>query len=129
MSFREALTVIHRAMDFGVNFVDTADTYNRGDSEVIIGRSLRGLRNGMLLATKVGKSIGPGPNDRGSSRYRIINGVEASLRRLRTDHIDLHRLHDWDPETPLEDPMRTLDDLVRCEEVFTLAPAISPLSR
>jgi len=105
--------IVHHAIELGVNFVDTADTYTRGVSEEYVGAALRGRRGDMMIATKVYGEMGPGPNDRGLSRQHILNGVEASLRRLGTDYIDLYQVHFWDAETPLDETLRTLDDLVR----------------
>ncbi len=105
--------IVHRAMDLGVNFIDTADVYSRGKSEEVLGQALRGRWDRVVLATKFKSPMGDGPNDKGMSRYHLMNAVEASLRRLDTDHIDLYQIHSWDPETPLEEIMRGLDDLVR----------------
>lgn len=104
--------VIDAAQDLGVNFIDTADVYAGGRSEETIGNALKGRWDRFVLATKVYSRTGNGPNDYGSSRYHIMNGVEASLRRLQSDHIDLYQLHRWDDTTPLEETMRALDDLV-----------------
>jgi len=98
----------------GGNFVDTADVYSRGVSETIVGKWLAGQdRDDIVLATKVRFPMGEGPNDIGLSRKHIMSGVEASLKRLGTDYIDLYQVHAWDPLTPLEETLRTLDDLVR----------------
>lgn len=104
--------IIDRALDVGVNFIDTADVYQGGRSEEFLGRALKGRRHQVVLATKVYMKVGEGPNDRGSSRYHIINGLEASLRRLQTDHIDLYQMHRWDATTPIEETLRTLDDQI-----------------
>ncbi len=109
--------IIHQALDMGVNFIDTADTYTGGRSEETIGRAIAGRREQVIVATKVGNPIGDGPNERGASRRRIMNGVEASLRRLGTDYIDLYQIHRFDPHTPFEETMRALDDLVRSGKV------------
>lgn len=110
----EAVRIIHRALDAGVNFLDTANVYgNRGRSEEIVGKALAGRRDQVVLATKVFGEMGPGPNDRGSSRRHIMQQVEASLRRLGTDWIDLYQLHRPDPETPMDETLGALDDLVR----------------
>src|SRR5262249_51600402 len=110
--------IVHRALDLGINFFDTADTYgNRGGSEEFLGQALAGQRHQVVLATKVQARMGDGPNDGGASRYHIQSGVEASLRRLKTDHIDLYQIHNFDPATPLEETMRALDDLVRAGKV------------
>jgi aryl-alcohol dehydrogenase-like predicted oxidoreductase len=104
--------LIDRFVDAGGNFVDTADVYNDGASEEITGRALASRRDEMVLATKVRFPTGPGPNDRGASRRHIRMGVEASLRRLGTEWIDLYQIHCWDASTPIEETVSTLDDLV-----------------
>ena len=110
--------VIHRALDLGINFFDTADAYgNRGGSEEYLGAALAGQWDRVVIATKGRSKMGEGPNDQGTSRYHITNAVEASLRRLKTDHIDLYQIHSWDEATSIEEMMRTLDDLVRSGKV------------
>jgi aryl-alcohol dehydrogenase-like predicted oxidoreductase len=110
--------VVHRALDAGINFFDTANTYgNRGQSEEFLGEALAGQREHVVIATKVRSKMGDRPNDQGASRYHILNSVEASLRRLKTDHIDLYQIHSFDETTPLEETMRALDDLVRAGKV------------
>jgi aryl-alcohol dehydrogenase-like predicted oxidoreductase len=105
--------MLDRFLDAGGNFIDTADVYNEGASEEITGRALGARRDDVVLATKVRFATGPGPNDVGASRRHLRLGVEASLRRLGTDWIDLYQLHCWDERTPLEETLSTLDDLVR----------------
>jgi aryl-alcohol dehydrogenase-like predicted oxidoreductase len=112
---------IDMCLDAGVNLIDTADVYSQGAAEEIVGQAIKGKREGLLLSTKVRMPMGSGPNDAGLSRYHIINGVEASLRRLGTDHIDIYHVHEWDGETPLEETMETLDTLVRSGKVRYLA--------
>jgi len=109
--------ILHAALDLGVNFVDTADVYAQGRSEDFIGTAIRDRRDRYVIATKVQGRTGDGPNDRGTSRHHILNGVEASLRRLQTDYIDLYQIHNWDDETPLDETLRALDDLVRAGKV------------
>ncbi|HET9017385.1 MAG TPA: aldo/keto reductase [Thermomicrobiaceae bacterium] len=109
----QTAAVIHRALDLGINHVDTADMYSSGVSEEFVGRAIADRRDRVVLATKTGFPMGQGPNDVGLSRRRIIDSVEASLRRLGTDYIDLYYLHRPDPITPIEESLRTLDDLVR----------------
>jgi aryl-alcohol dehydrogenase-like predicted oxidoreductase len=104
-------------LEAGVNLVDTANVYSHGISEEIVGEALEGRRDQVLLATKVRMPMGDGPNDAGVSRSEIIRQCEASLRRLRTDHIDLYQLHAWDGQTPLEETLGALDDLVRAGKV------------
>ena len=110
-------TVIDAALDMGINFIDTADVYQSGRSEEALGVALQGKWDRVVLATKVFFATGDGPNDRGASRYHIVNGVEASLRRLQSDHIDLYQMHRWDDQTPIEETLRALDDLVRAGKV------------
>ncbi len=105
------------ARDAGVNLIDTADVYSSGLSEEILGEALGADRDEVLIATKVRMPMGEGPNDAGLSRHHIIRAAEASLRRLRTDHIDLYQLHEWDGQTPLEETLTALDDLVRSGKV------------
>lgn len=109
--------IIDAALDMGVNFIDTADVYTGGDSEKSLGEALKGKWDKFVVATKVYFPVGEGPNDRGASRYHIMNGVEASLRRLQSDHIDLYQLHRWDETTPIVESLRALDDLVRSGKV------------
>jgi len=110
---------IRRALEQGINFFDTADVYSSGASEEILGRAIRDFakRDQVVIATKVHSAMGDGPNDRGLSRKHILAGVEASLRRLGTDHIDLYQIHRFDPETPIEEMAETLDGLVRSGKV------------
>ncbi|MBI4769938.1 MAG: aldo/keto reductase [Chloroflexi bacterium] len=109
---------VQRALDLGINFFDTADVYgNKGLSEEYLGQALAGQWERVVLASKFRASMGEGPNDVGASRYHIQDAVEASLRRLRTDHIDLYQIHEWDESTPLEETLRALDDLVRAGKV------------
>jgi aryl-alcohol dehydrogenase-like predicted oxidoreductase len=109
--------IISAALDAGLNFIDTADVYGSGKSEEALGVALEGRRDQVLLATKAFHEMGDGPNDRGTSRVHLLNAVEDSLRRLRTDHIDLYQMHRWDTTTPIEETLRTLDALVRSGKV------------
>jgi len=109
--------ILDAAQDLGINFIDTADVYQNGRSEEALGAALKGRWDRFVLATKVYGKMGDGPNDRGTSRYHIMNGVEASLRRLQSDHIDLYQLHRWDTDTPIEETMRALDDLISSGKV------------
>ncbi len=109
--------IVGRALDLGVNLIDTADIYSSGKSEELVGRALRGRREQALVATKVGMRAGDGPNDHGSARRRVIEGCEASLRRLGIEAIDLYQIHEFDPHTPLEETLGALDDLVRAGKV------------
>ena len=122
----ESIRVIHAALDAGINFVDTANVYNHGVSEEIVGKALQGRRHQVVLATKVHGKMGVGPNDYGNSRYHIMQQVEDSLRRLRTDHIDLYQLHRPDPETPLDEQLGALTDLVRQGKVRYIGSSTFP---
>jgi aryl-alcohol dehydrogenase-like predicted oxidoreductase len=113
----DARRQIDLCLQAGVTLVDTADVYSDGASEEIVGRALEGRREEVLLATKVRFPMGPGPNDVGLSRQHVIDGCEASLRRLGTDHIDLYQVHEWDGETPIEETLAALEDLVRAGKV------------
>ena len=107
--------LVRRAIDAGINFIDTADVYANGHSEELLGQSLRNLgvrRSDVVIATKFNGAMGPGPNERGASRGHIMDAVERSLERLRTDHIDLYQVHAFDQVTPMEETLRALDDLV-----------------
>lgn len=104
-------------LDAGINLFDTADVYSGGESEVILGKALGGKRNDVLIASKARFPMGDGPNDRGSSRHHILRACEASLKRLNTDYLDLYQLHQWDGQTPLEETLRALDDLVSSGKV------------
>lgn len=109
--------IIAAAHDHGLNFIDTADVYADSQSETTLGHALKGRREQFVIATKVYFKTGAGPNDYGASRYHIMNGVEASLRRLQTDHIDLYQMHRWDDTTPIAETLRSLDDLIRSGKV------------
>jgi aryl-alcohol dehydrogenase-like predicted oxidoreductase len=112
-----SIEVIHRALDLGVTTIDTSNSYSRGRSEEIIGRALRGRRHEAEILTKVRSAMGEGPHDKGLSRRHIVEACEASLRRLQTDYIDLYQMHSWDPESPMDETLRALDDLVRAGKV------------
>lgn len=109
--------IVHGALDAGLNFIDTADVYTGGRSEETLGVALEGRWHQVVLATKFRSKMGDGPNDFGASRYHLANAVEASLRRLQSDHIDLYQVHSWDEATPIEETLRALDDLVRAGKV------------
>ncbi len=113
LGVNEAKKLVDMSLDAGVNMIDTADVYSQGVSEEIVGEILGKRRNGVLLATKARFPMGDGPNDAGSSRYHLVRACEASLKRLKTDVIDLYQLHEWDGLTPLEETMEALDMLVR----------------
>ena len=118
VSLAEARRLIDLVVEAGVNLIDTADIYSAGLAEEIIGEALGGKRPpGLLIASKARFPMGPGPNDRGLSRWRLIRAAEASLTRLRTDVIDLYQVHQWDGLTPLEETLEALDNLVRAGKV------------
>ena len=121
VSEQDAITIVHDAMDMGLNFLDTANMYVKGRSEEIVGKAIRGRRGDVVLATKVGIEMGPGPNDVGLSRKHILQSVEDSLTRLGTDYIDVYYVHRPDYATPIETTLRALDDLVRQGKVRYLA--------
>ena len=110
---KDAINIIKEAMTAGVNFIDTANSYTGGKSEEIVGKALQGERDSMVVATKAGMPVGPAPFDAGLSRKHIIRAVEESLRRLRTEYIDLYYAHVPDYNTPIEETLHAMDDLVR----------------
>src|SRR5947208_11035512 len=102
----DSIRIIHRALDAGINFIDTADVYSRGESEEIVGKALAGgRRDSVVLATKVHGKMGDDPNEYGNSRRWIVKEVEASLRRLNTDWIDLYQIHRPEPDTDIDEPL------------------------
>jgi len=123
----ESIRIIHRALDAGINFVDTADVYSRGESEEIVGKALAGgRRDTVVLATKFHGSMGDDPNERGNSRRWIMREVDASLRRLGTDWIDLYQVHRFDPGTDLDETLGALTDLVRAGKIRYLGSSTFP---
>src|SRR5437867_8215483 len=124
----ESIRIIHRALDAGVNFVDTADVYSRGESEEIVGKALEEKRDRVVLATKVHGTMGDDPNERGNSRRWIVRECEASLTRLRTDWIDLYQIHRWDPHTDHDETLSALTDLVRAGKVRYIGSSTYPPS-
>ena len=109
---KDAINIIERAVDAGVNFFDTADAYIQGRSEEVVGKALRKARQSVILATKVAHKTGSSINEQGLSRKHVMKAIEDSLRRLGTDYIDLYYVHFPDYNTPIEETLRTLDDLV-----------------
>ncbi|WP_305097538.1 aldo/keto reductase [Croceibacterium aestuarii] len=108
--------LVKQALDAGINFIDTANVYSAGQSEEFLGRALRDLavpRDRVVIATKGMGPMGDGPNDAGYSRYHLLHQVDASLKRLQLDHVDLYQIHGWDPHTPMEEGLRALEDIVR----------------
>jgi aryl-alcohol dehydrogenase-like predicted oxidoreductase len=114
---RSSAVVINHALELGINFIDTADMYDKGQSEEYIGRTLKGKRTEVVIATKFAAVMGEGLNDGVGSRWYIMRAVEASLKRLKTDYIDLYQMHNPDPTTPIEETLRALDDLVKAGKV------------
>lgn len=117
----EATRMVDMCMDAGVNFFDTADIYSDGLAEEILGKAIQGKRDRLILSTKATFPFGEGPNRQGSSRYRLLRQVEGSLRRLRTDYIDIYHMHGFDACTPVEETLRTLDDLVQSGKIRYIA--------
>ena len=124
----DCIRIIHKALDFGVNFIDTADRYSRGESEEIVGKALKGRRDNIVVATKVHGPMGEDPNQQGNSRRWIMQAVEASLRRLQTDHIDLYQIHRPSPETDIEETLSALTDLMRAGKVRAIGSSTFPVS-
>lgn len=122
----ESIKIIHKALDSGINFVDTADFYSHGESEEIVGKALKGRRDDVVLATKVHLPMSDDPNHRGNSRRWIIAEVENSLRRLGTDYIDLYQIHRPDPETDVEDTLAALTYLINSGKVRAIGSSTMP---
>jgi aryl-alcohol dehydrogenase-like predicted oxidoreductase len=114
----EVNRIIDAAMDHGINFIDTANTYQNGASEESLGHALKGRLDKVVLATKFSFPKKDGPNTWGASRYQMMQAVEKSLKRLQTDHIDLYYTHRWDETTPIQETLRALDDLIRMGKVL-----------
>jgi aryl-alcohol dehydrogenase-like predicted oxidoreductase len=111
---QEATTrMVRFAIDHGINLIDTADIYTRGESETLLGNALKGIRDEVVVATKVRLPMSDNFNRAGATRVNMMRGIESSLKRLQTDHVDLYQVHSWDTSTPLEETLRTFDDLVR----------------
>src|ERR1700761_1034420 len=122
----DCIRIIHKALDSGINFIDTADRYSRGESEEIVGKALKGRRDNIVLATKVHGPMGEDPNQQGNSRRWIMQAVEASLRRLQTDHIDLYQIHRPSPDTDIEETLSALTDLMRAGKVRAIGSSTFP---
>lgn len=124
----DSIAIINRALEGGINFIDTANVYNKGESERIVGKALKenGQREKIVLATKVHGNMGDGPNESGNSRFHIIKACEDSLRRLQTDHIDLYQLHRPDLNLPQDETLRTFDDLIRAGKVLYIGCSTHP---
>ncbi|MFB8025803.1 aldo/keto reductase [Streptomyces sp. NPDC056465] len=124
----ESVRIIHKALDAGINFVDTADAYSGGESEEIVGKAIKGRRDEVVLATKAYLPMGDDPNMRGNSRRWLVRALEDSLRRLGTDHVDLFQVHRPDPETDVEETLSALTDLVRAGKVRSIGASTFPAS-
>jgi aryl-alcohol dehydrogenase-like predicted oxidoreductase len=125
----ESIRIIHRALDAGINFIDTADVYSRGESEEIVGKALSdGRRDNVILATKVHGSMGDDPNEFGNTRRWIVREVDNSLRRLRTDWIDLYQIHRPEADTDIDETLGALSDLVRAGKVRYIGSSTFPAS-
>jgi aryl-alcohol dehydrogenase-like predicted oxidoreductase len=124
----DCIRIIHKALDSGINFIDTADRYSSGESETIVGKALKGRRANVVLATKVHGPMGQDPNQQGNSRRWITQALEASLRRLQTDHIDLYQIHRPAPDTDVEETLSVLTDLMRAGKVRAIGSSTFPAS-
>ncbi len=122
----DSIRIVDAALDAGINLVDTADVYNAGESERIVGKALAGRRDAVVLATKVHFRTGAGPNDQGNSRLHILRACEASLRRLGTDYIDLYQVHRPCPEIPVDETLGALTDLVRAGKIRYIGCSTHP---
>jgi aryl-alcohol dehydrogenase-like predicted oxidoreductase len=122
----ESVAVIHRALEAGINFIDTADVYSQGESEEIVGKALKGRRDGVVVATKFHGQMGDDPNNQGNSRRWIMQAVENSLRRLGTDYIDLYQAHRPDPSTDVDETLGALSDLIHQGKVRAIGSSTFP---
>lgn len=118
--------IVDRALESGINFIDTSDVYGGGETETIVGTAIRGRRDEVVLATKFTGPMGKDPNRRGASRRWIVTAVEESLRRLDVDHIDLYQIHHFDPETDLDETLSALTDLVTSGKVRAIGSSNFP---
>lgn len=117
----ESIRIMHKALDLGINFFDTANIYVAGKSEEVVGKAIADRRDRVVLATKGRGPMGEGPNDKGASRVHLMRALEASLQRLKTDCVDIYYVHTPDYTTPIEETLRALDDMVRCGKVHYIA--------
>jgi aryl-alcohol dehydrogenase-like predicted oxidoreductase len=124
----DSIRIISKALDAGINFIDTADAYSRGESEEIVGKALKGRRDDIVLATKAHLPMGDDPNQRGNSRRWLTRELEASLRRLQTDHVDLYQIHRPSPDTDIEETLSALTDLMRAGKVRAIGSSTFPAS-
>src|SRR4051794_36573121 len=125
----DSIRIINRALDAGINFIDTADVYSAGESEEIVGKALAGKRDDIILATKAHVPMGKAPNMRGNSRRWLVHEVENSLRRLQTDWIDLYQIHRPDPATHIDETLGALTDLVRAGKIRYFGSSTFPASQ
>ena len=125
----ESVRIIHRALDAGINFIDTADVYSAGESEEIVGKALAGRREHIVLATKAHATMGADPNQQGNSRRWIIRECENSLRRLGTDYIDLYQIHRPEPETDVDETLGALSDLIRAGKILYAGSSTFPAAQ
>ncbi len=125
----ESIRIIHRALDAGINFIDTADVYSAGESEEIVGKALAGRRENIVLATKAHGTMGADPNQQGNSRRWLIRECENSLRRLGTDYIDLYQIHRPEPETDVDETLGALSDLIRAGKILYAGSSTFPASQ
>jgi aryl-alcohol dehydrogenase-like predicted oxidoreductase len=124
----DSIRIIHKALDAGINFIDTSDVYSHGESEEIVGEALKGRRDNIVLATKLWMPMGDDPNQRGISRRWIMTEVENSLRRLQTDYIDLYQIHRPDPDTDVDETLSALSDLIHSGKVRVIGSSTMPAS-
>ena len=124
----DSVAIIHRAIDAGINFIDTADVYSQGESEEIVGKAIKGRRDELVIATKFHGRMGEGPNRSGNSRRWIVRACEDSLRRLGTDHIDLYQVHRPEPDTDVDETLGALSDLVHQGKIRYLGSSTFPAS-
>jgi len=124
----DSIRIIHKALDAGINLVDTADAYAHGASEEVVGKALKGRRDDVVLATKVRRPMGDDPNRQGASRRWIMTAVENSLRRLQTDHIDIYQVQRPDPDTDIEETLSVLTDLIHSGKVRAIGSSTTPAS-
>ena len=122
----DSLKILDAALEAGINFIDTANVYNAGQSEIVVGKALQGRRDSVVLATKARAKMGEGPNETGLSRRHIIAACEASLQRLKTDYIDLYQMHRPDPDVPIDETLGALTDLVRAGKVRYIGCSTHP---
>ena len=123
----DSIRIIRKALDAGINFIDTADAYSYGESEVVVGKALKGRRDRVVLATKLSRPMGDDPNQQGTSRRWIMTAVENSLRRLQTDYIDLYQIHRLDPATDIEETLSALSDLIHSGKVRAIGSSTTPV--